>query len=134
MTLHKQTSELSRDCPIRDVLDRLGNRWTSLVLHELDGGTLRFNQLKTRIGDVSQRMLAQTLRNLEQDGLVARTAYPTIPPRVEYALTPLGRTLLAPLEGMVTWAVQHQPAVNAARLAYQARGPLQPGEPSAESA
>jgi DNA-binding HxlR family transcriptional regulator len=103
------------------VLDRLGNRWTTLVLHELSSGTVRFNTLKARIGDVSQRMLAQTLRHLEQDGLVTRVAFPTIPPRVEYSLTPLGRTLLVPLEGMLTWAVQHQAAVNAARLAYQAR-------------
>jgi DNA-binding HxlR family transcriptional regulator len=107
-------------CPVRDVLDRIGDRWSMLVLLTLrDGGTLRFTALKTQIGDVSQRMLAQTLRRLEQDGLVSRTAYPTVPPRVDYALTPLGSSLLVPLMGLVEWAAQHHGQLRTARAAYR---------------
>ena len=106
------------DCPIRDVLDRLGDRWTVLVLKTLEDGTLRFTEIRARIEDVSQRMLAQTLRRLEQDGLVARTVYPTIPPRVDYALTALGQSMLVPLRAMVQWAVDNHDAIRSARAAY----------------
>jgi DNA-binding HxlR family transcriptional regulator len=90
MTLHRQSLILVENCPIRDVLDRLGDRWTVLVLHELSAGTLRFSEIRKRIADISPRMLAQTLRHLEQDGLVSREVFPTVPPRVDYALTSLG--------------------------------------------
>lgn len=120
MTLHKSKDPRSRLCPIRDVLDRLSDRWSLLVIHELEGGTLRFTELKNRIGDVSQRMLAQTLRRLEQDGLVSREVFPTVPPRVEYTLTPLGHSLLKPLRSMIEWAVDNHEAVRAARAAYVA--------------
>ncbi len=120
MTLHKSKDPKSCLCPIRDVLDRLSDRWSLLVIHELEGGTLRFTELKNRIGDVSQRMLAQTLRRLEQDGLVSREVFPTVPPRVEYTLTPLGHSLLKPLRTMIEWAVDNHEAVRAARAAYVA--------------
>lgn len=118
MTLHRSTACNAGDCPIRDVLDRLGDRWTVLVLKTLEEGTLRFTEIRARIEDVSQRMLAQTLRRLEQDGLVHRTVHPTIPPKVEYRLTDLGRSMLEPLHAMVQWAVANHAAIRAARAAY----------------
>ncbi|MCC6301812.1 MAG: helix-turn-helix transcriptional regulator [Gammaproteobacteria bacterium] len=119
MTLHKQNTHLSQLCPIRDVLDRLSDRWTMLVLNELaDQGTRRFSELRRRIADISPRMLAQTLRYLEQNGLVTRAAFPTVPPRVEYTLTPLGVSFLESVQAMIAWAVENQDAVRAAREAY----------------
>ena len=120
MTLHKSKDPKSGLCPIRDVLDRLGDRWSLLVIHELEGGTLRFTELRKRIGDESQRMLAQTLRRLEQDGLVSREVFASVPPRVEYTLTPLGHSLLLPLGSMIQWALDNHDAVRAARAAYVA--------------
>ncbi len=120
MTLHRSKDSKAELCPIRGVLDRLGDRWSLLVLHELEAGTLRFSELKGRISDISQRMLAQTLRNLEQDGLVSREVFPTVPPRVEYTLTQLGHSLLVPVRGMIRWAAENQEAVHAARRAYVA--------------
>src|SRR5882757_10344285 len=106
-------------CPIRDVLDRVGDRWSMLVLCTLaENGTLRFSALKARIDDISQRMLAQTLRRLEQDGLLTRTVYPTNPPRVDYALTPLGKSLLDPVWELVRWAKQNHRRVLDARRNY----------------
>lgn len=120
MTLHKSKADFADRCPIRDVLERLGDRWTMLVLFVLEeGGTQRFSVLKSRIPDISQRMLAQTLRRLEQDGLVERTVYPTVPPRVDYALTPLGQSFLEPMHGLMQWAATHHEDVRAARQAYQ---------------
>jgi DNA-binding HxlR family transcriptional regulator len=120
MTLHTQHTELSERCPIRDVLDRLGDRWTLLVLMELQEGTLRFSALKKRIEDISQRMLAQTLRQLEKDGLASRKVYPTIPPKVEYALTELGRSILKPVGQLIEWASDNHQAVRDARAQYAA--------------
>ncbi|MFP8833804.1 winged helix-turn-helix transcriptional regulator [Hydrogenophaga sp. XSHU_21] len=120
MSLHKSTAEFAERCPIRDVLERLGDRWTMLVLFTLeDGGTQRFSVLKSRIPDISQRMLAQTLRRIEQDGLVLRTVYPAVPPRVDYALTPLGESFLKPMHQLLDWAAAHHGDVRAARLAYR---------------
>jgi DNA-binding HxlR family transcriptional regulator len=120
MTMHKQESDLSARCPIRDVLDRLGDRWTLLVLMELRGGTLRFGALKKRIEDISQRMLAQTLRQLEKDGLASRKVYPTIPPKVEYALTELGVSILKPVGQLIEWASDNHQAVREARARFVA--------------
>jgi DNA-binding HxlR family transcriptional regulator len=120
MTLHKQAAGLSERCPIRDVLDRLGDRWTLLVLMELQHGTLRFSALKRRIEDISQRMLAQTLRQLEKDGLASRKVYPTIPPKVEYALTELGQSILKPIGQLIEWAGNNHQAVREARARYVA--------------
>jgi DNA-binding HxlR family transcriptional regulator len=118
MTMHKMPDRLSNGCPVRDVLDRLGDRWTLLVLMQLRDGTLRFTALKRQIGDISQRMLAQTLRQLEYDGLVNRKLYPTIPPKVEYSLTELGQSMLKPVGGLIEWASENHDAVRAARARY----------------
>jgi len=120
MTLHKQAIPLAERCPIRDVLDRLSDRWTVLVLYELEKGTLRFSEFKKRIPDISPRMLAQTLRNLERDGLVSRTVYASVPPKVEYAMTNMGVSFFASIQPMVAWAETHQEAVRTARSAYVA--------------
>lgn len=120
MTLHRQSRILIENCPIRDVLDRLGDRWTVLVLHELAGGTLRFTEVRKGIADISPRMLAQTLRRLEQDGLVRREVFPTVPPRVDYALTSLGASFFERIEMLAQWAADHHDEVRAARQAYVA--------------
>jgi DNA-binding HxlR family transcriptional regulator len=119
MSLHKCKGAGAEQCPIRDVLDRIGDRWSMLVLCTLaEHGTLRFTALKSRIEDISQRMLAQTLRRLEQDGLLSRKVHPTIPPRVDYALTTLGASLLEPIRELVRWAKLNHRRVRAARRAY----------------
>ena len=91
-------------CPVRQVLDQVGDKWTTLIIMLLDEGPARFNALRRAIPDISQRMLTQTLRNLQRDGLVARKVYPTVPPAVEYSLTPLGRSLLGPIGVLADWA------------------------------
>jgi DNA-binding HxlR family transcriptional regulator len=105
-------------CPVRDVLDCIGDRWSLLALVMLSNGTLRFTHLKRAIGDISQRMLAQTLRALERDGYVSRKIYPTVPPKVEYSLTALGRSLLAKIEPLIVWADENHGRVRKARKAY----------------
>ena len=106
-------------CPVRDVLSQLGDAWSTLVIVILSSaGPLRFNALKREIGDVSQRMLAVTLRQLVRDGLVTRTVYPTKPPKVEYALTDLGRSLKRRIDGLVEWADDNHDAIRRARAAY----------------
>ena len=107
-------------CPIRGVLDRIGDQWSFLVLSSLASGTLRFNELKREIGDISQHMLTRTLKKLEQDGLVTRTLFPVIPPRVDYTLTPLGQSLLVPMRGLVAWADANHDAIRAARRQMKA--------------
>lgn len=103
-------------CPIRDVLSRLGDKWSMLVLTTLDAnGTMRFTEIRSAVGDISQRMLAVTLRTLTADGLVARRAYAEIPPRVEYTLTELGRSLIPHVQGLVAWALEHGAEVVACR-------------------
>ncbi|MGO4475074.1 winged helix-turn-helix transcriptional regulator [Massilia sp. 2TAF26] len=109
-------------CPIRDILDRIGDQWTLLVLHSLDCGTLRFNELMRAIGDVSKQMLSTTLKRLEEDGFVLRTVYPEVPPRVEYELTPLGRSFMVPMRGLVDWANRHHEAIRDARRQYRLPG------------
>lgn len=106
-------------CPIRDVLDRIGDQWSLLVLEALAAGTLRFNELLREIGDVSRQMLSRTLRRLEQDGFVRRTIYAEVPPRVEYALTDLGRSFLAPMQQLIEWADDNHLAICQARLRAQ---------------
>ena len=93
-------------CPIRDILSRLGDKWSLLVLTTLySNGTMRFNDIQRSLGDISQRMLTVTLRSLEADGLVHREVYPEVPPRVEYCLTELGTTLMPHIESLVNWAI-----------------------------
>ncbi len=99
-------------CPIRDVLGRLSGKWAMLILVTLRAnGTLRFGDIHRAIGDISQRMLTVTLRNLEADGLVAREVFPEVPPRVEYRLTPRGESLIPHLQGLVEWAVEYMPGI-----------------------
>ncbi|MDG5977859.1 HxlR family transcriptional regulator [Hydrogenophaga taeniospiralis CCUG 15921] len=98
----------------------MGDRWTVLVLHELALGTLRFGELRKRIEDISPRMLSQTLRQLEEDGLVGREVFASVPPRVDYTLTGLGESFFQSIQTMLQWAVQNQEAVHAARRAYVA--------------
>ena len=105
-------------CPIRDVLDRIGDAWSVLVLMELNKGPCRFNALRRVVDGISQRMLAVTLRHLERDGLVSRAVLPLSPPQVEYALTDMGHGLIISLSHLRDWATAHQPGVRAARLAY----------------
>lgn len=118
MTLHKRRNGTHDACPIRDVLERVGDRWSLLVLERLAAGTKRFTVIRREVGDISQRMLAQTLRRLEQDGLVTRTVHPTIPPRVDYALTPLGRSFLEPIGALIQWANDNHGAIREARQSY----------------
>lgn len=113
-------------CPVRDVLDCIGDRWSLLALVALADGTLRFTQLKRAIGDVSQRMLAQTLRGLERDGYVTRKVHPTVPPKVEYTLTALGRSLLGMIEPLIGWAADNHDRVRQAREHYIAPAPITP--------
>jgi DNA-binding HxlR family transcriptional regulator len=107
------------NCHAREMLVRVGDKWSVYVLHLLgDNGTLRFNELKAQIDGISQRMLTVTLRGLERDGLVRRTIHPEVPPRVEYALTPLGRTLRELVRGLVKWSGAHLDEVDEARQEY----------------
>ena len=107
---------------VRDVFDRIRDRWSVLVLYALaEGGTLRFNALRDQIENISQRMLAQTLRRLQEDGLLCRTVHPTSPPRVDYALTPLGRSLLGPISELVSWAEENRQRVLNARKQFMPR-------------
>ena len=98
-----------------EVLARVGDKWSVLVVTRLGGGPLRFNELRRSIGGISQRMLTLTLRGLERDGLITRTVFPTVPPRVEYALTALGRDLLQPVSGLSDWALRNQAKIARAR-------------------
>ncbi len=104
-----------RGCPSRQILDRIGDKWTVLVIGALSEGPRRFNDLAREIDGISQKMLTQTLRALERDGLVLRTQYLEIPPRVEYRLTPLGHSLRAPLTALENWATAHIDEIIAAR-------------------
>jgi DNA-binding HxlR family transcriptional regulator len=107
---------LPADCrAVSDVLARVGDKWSVLVVTRLGGGSLRFNELRRSIGGISQRMLTLTLRGLERDGLITRTVFPTVPPRVEYALTALGRDLLQPVSALGDWALRNQAKIARAR-------------------
>ena len=108
-------------CAIRDVLDRVGDAWSVLVVLRLGESPRRFNELRRQVGGISQRMLTVTLRHLERDGLVARRVIPHTPPQVEYRLTELGRSLLGAIEILAHWATAHQPQIQTARAAYDRR-------------
>ena len=101
-----------------DILNHIGDKWSVMIVGYLTRKTMRFNELRHAIGGISQRMLTLTLRNLERDGLVTRTVFPEIPPRVEYQLTDLGRTLTEPLDALWNWAAEHQGEVQSARSDY----------------
>ena len=108
-------------CRAREVLQRVGDKWSVLAIDLLGQGTKRFTELHRAIDGITARMLTVTLRGLERDGLVTRTIHPVIPPRVEYALTPMGRTLLDTIGQLITWTDSHLPEIEAARAAYDAR-------------
>jgi DNA-binding HxlR family transcriptional regulator len=106
---------------IKRILSRVGDKWSLLVITLLGERAMRFNELRREVDDISQRMLTLTLRNLERDGLVSRTVYPTIPPKVEYELTGLGSTLLDTIQSLVNWTISHREDIASAREAYDAR-------------
>jgi DNA-binding HxlR family transcriptional regulator len=113
-------------CPaVREILNRVGDKWSVLVIVLLRDGPKRFSELRRTIEGISQRMLTLTLRGLERDGLVTRTLYPTIPPRVDYGLTGLGRTLLEPLQALAAWAAEHRLEIQEARDQQDARNARQ---------
>ena len=125
-TLKKSRKEnCSRaDCPIRDVLVRVGDKWSMLIVDILGQyGTLRFSELNQKIGNISQKMLTVTLKNLEADGLIARKMYAQIPPKVEYSLTELGRSMLRPVTLLKEWATDNMAAVLASRARHQRPAP-----------
>lgn len=103
------------DAAAHEILARIANRWTALIVQALAGGTKRYNALRRELGGPSHKMLSQTLRNLEDDGIVSRKAYPVVPPKVEYSLTPLGETLVEPLIAICAWARRHRGEIEAAR-------------------
>jgi len=107
-----------RDCPVREVLDRLGDKWSVLIILTLKSGTLRFSKIKKAIPDISQRMLTFTLRHLERDGLVTRKMYMTVPPKVEYSLTDMGKSFSEKSEGLVAWAHENRPKIDVSRSSY----------------
>jgi DNA-binding HxlR family transcriptional regulator len=102
-------------CPARRTLELLGDKWTPLVVYVLSDGAHRYNELLRRCEGISRKMLAQTLRRLQRDGLVQRTVYPVVPPHTEYNLTDLGESLMTPLASLCAWGVQHLPQIDAAR-------------------
>jgi len=111
----------SHDCrAVSGILARIGDKWSVLIISRLGEGPRRFNEIKRMIGGISQRMLTLTLRNLERDGLVSRKVTPTVPPRVDYALTDLGRDLLIPVSALGDWAIKHTPCIAAARAQFDA--------------
>lgn len=108
------------NCPVRNVLNRIGDKWSILIIDLLGNyGTLRFNELNHHIGSISQKMLTVTLKTLEADGLVARKLYPQIPPKVEYSLTEMGKSMLPSVAMLTYWATTNMPAILASRAKYQ---------------
>lgn len=118
-----EANVLNPDCPSRRVLELISDKWTAMVVRVLSRGTHRYAELQRSVGGISQKMLTQTLRALERDGMVARTVYPEVPPRVEYHLTPLGESLLAPLDAICDWAEAHWEHVQKARAPADAPAP-----------
>ncbi|WP_047049646.1 winged helix-turn-helix transcriptional regulator [Vibrio mexicanus] len=119
--LEKQEKRIffnTEECPVRNVVAQIGDKWSLLILFALVDGPERFNALKGRIEGISQRMLTQTVRDLERDGYVNRTVYPEVPVRVEYELTDMGKDLVKPLYQLVLWAETHQDKINKARATY----------------
>src|ERR1043166_1789539 len=113
-------SVLDAQCPSRLVLDRIADKWTALIIQILARGTLRYAELQRKIGGISQKMLTQTLRSLERDGLVERTVHPVVPPKVEYSLTRLGRPLIEPLHALCRWSEKHLAELQANRARAKA--------------
>jgi DNA-binding HxlR family transcriptional regulator len=121
------------DCRPREVLDRVGDKWSLLVIGLLSAGTRRFSELRRSVDGISQRVLTATLRGLERDGLVSRTVHPTVPPRVDYTLTPMGRALLDAVGTLLEWTERHLPQIDAARAAYDRRSVPPPRTPDSSA-
>ncbi len=117
-TAFRQDATLNARCPIRDLLDRIGDKWSVLLLSSLEAGPMRFGALRRAIPDISQRMLTETLRHLQRDGLISRSVFATTPPSVEYALTDMGSSLLGPLGQLVDWSAAHHGQVRSARAQF----------------
>ena len=118
----RQDQHLPGDCTaVSSILSRIGDKWSVLVIMLLANGPRRFNEIKRMVGGISQRMLTLTLRGLERDGLVTRTVFPTIPPRVDYELTDLGRSLRRPVENLGSWAFENLPQILSAREKFDSR-------------
>ncbi len=114
--------KLTEDCQsVSEILARIGDKWTLLIVSRLGGGPKRFSELQRSIDGISQKMLTTTLRNIERDGFCTRTVYPTIPPRVEYELTKLGRELLVPVKALAEWAISNRERLGAARREFDQR-------------
>lgn len=111
---------LQSNCPVRDVLDRVAAKWTTLILVALGKGPRRFGELRRMLPDISKRMLSQSLRDLERDGMLTRHVYPTKPPSVEYRLSPLGESMLPPLGALIEWASAAHASIQQARSDYDA--------------
>jgi DNA-binding HxlR family transcriptional regulator len=120
-TWSKADVDLNR-CPVRVILDHIGDKWTTLIVIVLSLRPHRFSEIRRSIPDISKRMLTQTLRDLERDGLIARQVFPTKPPSVEYRLTKLGKSLLEPLTALISWAETNQPKIAVARTNFDAVG------------
>jgi DNA-binding HxlR family transcriptional regulator len=122
METTEATGVYSQTCPTRELLDRIADKWTTLIIGILsETDAVRFTELRRTIDGISQKMLTQTLRDLERDGLVVRKVYAVVPPRVEYSLSPLGRTLCAPLNALAAWSEEHMAAVKKAQERYDAK-------------
>ncbi|MEU3203068.1 helix-turn-helix domain-containing protein [Streptomyces cyaneofuscatus] len=113
--------DVREGCEVRQILDRVADKWSLLAIAHLERRTLRFSELRRQIDGISQRMLTVTLRQLERDGLVRRTVYPVVPPRVEYELTPMGATLHTTIRSLVDWTEGHQQEIARARAEYDSR-------------
>ena len=120
-------NKVAEKCPaVREVLNRVGDKWSVQIVDFLGDGPMRFSDLRRSIEGISQRMLTLTLRGLERDGLISRTVFPEIPPRVEYELTRLGKTLLEPIQGLAEWADRNRTQIQDARARFDARSKKRP--------
>lgn len=121
-------ADFAPQCPVRDVLDRFGDRWSILILLTLSDGKMRFMELLRAIPDISQRMLAKSLRTLEEDGFVSRRVFPTVPPRVDYELTVMGESLMTQVRALVAWAKDHHDKIRESRMMMKERSEQAPEE------
>lgn len=110
--------DISGDCPVRGVLDKISDKWSMLLVMTLASGPKRFNQIRREVPDISQKMLTQTLRDLQRDGMVSRQVFDTKPPSVEYRLTPLGASIIVPFGHLIAWASENHAHIDEARLEF----------------
>jgi DNA-binding HxlR family transcriptional regulator len=110
--------EHAKDCPFRNVLDQIGDKWSFLIFAVLEDSPRRFNEIRRLVGDISHRVLTKKLRELERDGYISRTVYPVRPPKVEYELTTLGRSVLGPIKAFLDWTLKAFPEIKHAREAF----------------